>query len=261
MKINTDEQIQLLHDKAEKLKLHGLLAHWDELDDQDFTWIEKLLSWEEIQTNQRSLERRLRSAKLGRFKSIVDIDWSWFKTCDKGAVEDLMKLTFLEDATNPIFVGPNGVAKTTLAKNIAYTAILKGKKVLFTTAAKMLNELASCDGDMALQRRLRLYSSPDILVIDEVGYLSYSNRHADLLFEIINRRYEVKSTIVTTNKAFSQWGEVFPGAACVVSLIDRLVHHAEIVPLEADSYRLKEAKELSQERKQKRRSKNNETND
>jgi DNA replication protein DnaC len=261
MATKTDEQIQVFVERAKKLKLYGLVAHWDELDEQDFSWIEKLLAWEETQGNQRSLERRLRSAKLGRYKSFVDIDWQWFKTCDRGAIEDLMKLSFLTDATNPIFVGPNGVAKTTFAKNIAYTAVLKGKKVLFTTAAKMLNELAACDGDMALQRRLRLYSSPDLLCIDEVGYLSYSTRHADLLFEIINRRYELKSTIVTTNKAFSQWGEVFPGAACVVSLVDRLVHHAEIIPIDADSYRLKEAKELSQKRKQKRRSKNNEIND
>ncbi|TXL07390.1 hypothetical protein BMR09_05815 [Methylococcaceae bacterium CS3] len=144
------------------------------------------------------------------------------------------------------------VGKTTVAKNIAHTAVLKGKKVLFTTAAKMLNELAACDGDMALQRQLRYYSTPDVLCIDEVGYLSYSNRHADLLFEIINRRYEQKSTLITTNRPFSEWGEVFPGAACVVSLIDRLIHHAEIISFEGESYRLKEAKERA-EKKQKKR--------
>jgi DNA replication protein DnaC len=166
-----------------------------------------------------------------------------------------MTLGFISDASNAIFVGPNGVGKTSVAKNIAYTAVLKGKKVLFTTAAKMLNELAAFDGDLALQRRLRFYSTPDLLVIDEVGYLSYGNRHADLLFEIINRRYENKSTIITTNRSFSEWGEVFPGAACVVSLIDRLVHHAEIINLEAESYRLKEAKERAEQRSKKRKEK------
>ncbi|GFO75127.1 hypothetical protein BPLS_P2157 [Bathymodiolus platifrons methanotrophic gill symbiont] len=105
---------------------------------------------------------------------------------------------------------------------------------------------------MALQRRLRYYSTPDVSCIDEVGYLSYSNRHADLLFEIINRRYEQKSTLITTNRPFSEWGEVFPGAACVVSLIDRLIHHAEIISFEGESYRLKEAKERA-EKKQKKR--------
>ena len=180
MATKTNEQIQVFYGRAQKLKLYGLVAHWEDLTEQDFNWIENLLAWEETQGNQRSLERRLHSAKLGRYKSFVDIDWNWFKTCDRGAVEDLMKLSFLNDATNPIFVGPNGVAKTTFAKNIAYTAVLKGKKVLFTTAAKMLNELAACDGDMALQRRLRLYSSPDLLCIDELCKALHNSSYVKL---------------------------------------------------------------------------------
>lgn len=250
-----NEPIEALKVRAKALKLYGLVEQWDDLTETDFDWVTRLLQWEEVQRNHRSLERRLSSAKLGRFKMLADLDWDWFTQCDRGAIEDLMTLSFVKDASNAIFVGPNGVGKTTVAKNIAYTAVLKGKKVLFTTAAKMLNELAAFDGDIALQRRLRFYSAPDILSIDEVGYLSYGNRHADLLFEIINRRYENKSTIITTNRPFSEWGEVFPGAACVVSLIDRLVHHAEIVNLEADSYRLKEAKERSEKRKQQRKGK------
>jgi len=95
---------------------------------------------------------------------------------------------------------------------------------------------------------LRHYAAPDVLIIDEIGYLSYSNRHADLLFELVSRRYENKSTLVTTNKAFSEWSEVFPNAACVVSLVDRLIHHSEIISIEGESYRLKEAKERSAQR-------------
>ena len=250
-----NEPIAVLKVRAKALKLYGLIEQWDDLTETDFDWITKLLQWEEVQRNHRSLERRLNSAKLGKFKLLADFDWDWFNQCDRGAIEDLMKLSFLKDATNAVFVGPNGVGKTSMAKNIAYTAILKGKKVLFTTAAKMLNELAAFDGDMALQRRLRFYSTPDLLLLDEVGYLSYGNRHADLLFEIINRRYENKSTIITTNRPFSEWGEVFPGAACVVSLIDRLVHHSEIINLDADSYRLKEAKEKAEQRNKKRKEK------
>ena len=247
--------IDELKKRVKKLQLHGLFEQWDELNDADLVWIKNLVNWEEKERNYRSLERRLSSAKLGKFKMLADFDWDWFIQCDRAAVEDLMKLIFLQDAANAIFVGSNGVGKTTIAKNIAHTAVLKGKRVLFTTAAKMLNELAACDGDMALQRKLRYYSTPELLCIDEVGYLSYGNRHADLLFEIINRRYESKSTIITTNRPFSEWGEVFPGAACVVSLIDRLIHNAEIIPLDADSYRLKEAKERSEIRKKKRQEK------
>ena len=135
-----------------------------------------------------------------------------------------------------------------IARNIAHQAVLAGHTVLFTSAGHMLNELAGADGDNALRHRLSVYARPRLLVVDEVGYLSYSNRHADLLFEIVSRRYEAKSTLITTNRPFAEWGEVFPNAACVVSLVDRLVHHAEIVAIQGESYRLKEAKERSEQR-------------
>jgi DNA replication protein DnaC len=114
----------------------------------------------------------------------------------------------------------------------------------------MLGDLTAQDGDLALKRRLKFYTSPKLLVIDEVGYLSYSNRYADLLFEIISRRYHQKSsTIVTTNKPFAEWRDIFPNATCVVSLVDRLVHRSEIINIDGDSYRLKEAMEASANRK------------
>ena len=103
--------------------------------------------------------------------------------------------------------------------------------------------------------RLRRYAAPDLLVVDEVGYLSYSNRHADLLFELINRRHEKKSTLITTNKAFSEWSEVFPNASCVVAMIDRLVHHAEILSIKGESYRRKEAQEQAAAKSRKRKMK------
>lgn len=130
--------------------------------------------------------------------------------------------------------------------------MLHGFNALFTTAGHMLNELAAQDGDNALRRRIKHYVQPQLLCIDEVGYLSYSNRHADLLFEIISRRYQEKSTIVTTNKPFSEWNQIFPNASCVVSLIDRLVHNSEIISIDAESYRLKEAKEQNLKRKESR---------
>jgi len=162
-----------------------------------------------------------------------------------------MTLDFLQDHSNVILIGPNGVGKTMIAQNLAHQALIEGAKVLFTTAGPLLGELAALDSDTALRRRLTHYARPDLLIIDEVGYLSYGNRHADLLFELISRRYERQSTLVTTNRPFSEWGEVFPNAACVVSLVDRLMHHAEIIGLEGESYRLREARERS-ERKQRK---------
>lgn len=239
-----------LMERAKILQLHGLIAHWEEIDQTG--WIEPLIQWEEQERARRGLERRLKSAHLGRFKSLADFDWQWPSQCDRQAVEELMQLTFMEEIANVVLVGPNGVGKSTIARNIAHQAVLAGHTVRFTSAGQLLNELAAQDGDNALRRRLALYARPRLLVIDEVGYLSYSNRHADLLFEIISRRYEEKSTLITTNRPFSEWNEVFPNAACVVSLIDRLVHHAEIIHIKAESFRLKEAKEHAELRQKQR---------
>ena len=111
----------------------------------------------------------------------------------------------LVDATNVVLVGPNGVGKSMLACNLGHQALVEGKTVLFATAGQLLGDLAALDSDTLLRRRIRNYAAPDLLLIDEVGYLSYSNRHADLLFdlfEVISRRYEHKSTVITTNRAF-----------------------------------------------------------
>ena len=243
-----------LREQAGELRLHGLIGRWAEVMGQpeQARWVSQLLGWEAAERHRRSLERRLRAAHIGRFKPLADFDWQWPTQCDRAAVERLMTLDFLADASNVVLVGPNGVGKTMCACNLGYQAVLAGHTALFITAGQLLGELAALDSDSALRRRLRLYAAPDVLLIDEVGYLSYSNRHADLLFELVSRRYEHKSTVVTTNRAFAEWGEVFPNAACVVSLVDRLMHRAEVVRIQGKSYRQKEADERDAARKAER---------
>jgi DNA replication protein DnaC len=252
--MSDDIKNKMLLSRAKALKLHGVIARWEEISTA--SWVEEMIIWEENERSNRGLKRRIDDAKLGRFKLLNEFDWSWPKKCDREAIEEFMRLSFIGAATNIIFCGPNGVGKSTLACNIAHQAVLRGHTALFSTAGNMLNDLAAQDGDNALRRRINFYTKPQVLVIDEVGYLSYSNRHADLMFAVISNRYQVKPTIITTNKPFSEWNEIFPNASCVVSLIDRLVHNSEIVSVEAESFRLKEAQEQSAKRKESRSKRN-----
>lgn len=153
-----------------------------------------------------------------------------------------LSLDFIEPANNVVLVAAQGLGKTMIAKNIVHQAILRGYSALFITAADMLLDLTAQESARALERRLKHYARFTLLCIDEVGYLSYDDRNADLLFRIVSMRYENKPLVLTTNLAFSDWPQVFPGAACTVALIDRVVHHADVLTLEGESYRLKEAK-------------------
>ncbi len=160
-----------LEDRARHLGLYGLLVHWQELGDQP--WVQTLIAHEEAERSRRSLERRIHTSKVGRFKPIVDFDWSWPDKIDRPLIEELMQLGFVEQATNVILAGPNGVGKSTIAQNIAHQALLRGHTVLCASASAMLNDLAAQDTSTALARRLRRYTNPAVLLVDEVGYLSY----------------------------------------------------------------------------------------
>jgi DNA replication protein DnaC len=240
--------------RLKTLGLFGLISCWDQIAEKP--WLREVLAIEERERQKRSLERRLRSARLASFKPMADFDWAWPKRADREAIDELFTLGLLKTGHNAVLVGPNGVGKTMILKNVAHQAVVRGHTVQFTTASDMLADLAAQESSVALARRLRRYTVPHLLCVDEVGYLSYDNRYADLLFEVVTRRYDQeKPLVLSTNKAFSEWGEVFPHAACVVTLVDRLIHRAEVIEIEAESYRLKEAKELSAERTTQRRAK------
>lgn len=237
--------------RLRRLGFFGLLARWDELRDEP--WITRLLELEEDERGRRSLQRRLRSSRIGRFKPMADFDWDWLTQIDRATIEELLRVDFIPEASNVILLGPNGVGKTMIAKNLGYQGLLRGYRVLYVTLSELLNDLAARDTGSALERRLRRYTRPQLLVIDEVGYLATSGNHADLFFEVVARRYGEKSIVLTTNKPFTEWNQVFPSAGCVVTLIDRLVHKAEILQLDGESYRLKEARERTARRVEERK--------
>jgi len=235
-----------LRERAARMKLFGLLAHWEE--HASAPWLATILEQEEVERGKRSLERRVRDARVGRFKPIADFDWTWPTEVDRELVEELFTLEFLKTPANVVLVGPSGIGKSMIAQNLVYQAVLRGCSARFISASDLLNDLVAQESAAALGRRLRRYVHPNLLAIDEVGYLSYDARHADLLFQVVSRRAEQRSTIITTNRVFRDWSEVFPNASCVVALVDRLVQRAEIVKLDGESYRLKEAKEREAKR-------------
>lgn len=232
------------------LKLHHLAENVDDfvaraIRDRSGAMevIEAIAQLELEERKRRSVERRLRDAHIGRYRAMADFEWAWPTSIDREHVERLLAIDFLEDGDNVVLASAPGLGKTMIAKNIAHQAVLAGHSVLFVTAAQMLLDLAQQDSPRALQARLRRYTTPRLLCLDEVGYLSYDARSADLLFEVVNRRYEAGSILLTTNMAFADWPKHFPGAACVTAMIERLTHHAEILSIEGKSYRLKEAGE------------------
>lgn len=234
-----------LCERARKLGLYGLAASWKDYAGQP--WIEPLIMHEEAERHRRSHDRRIRRARIGRFKPMADFEWGWPKKIDREQIDELFTFDFLGENVNVILLGPNGVGKTMVAQNLAYQAVVAGHTVLMTTASELLNDLGAQNSVTSFERRLRKYIQPRLLVIDELGYLSYDSRHADLLFEVVTRRYSDKPTVITTNRAFKEWHETFPNASCVVTLIDRLIHKSEVVKIEGDSYRLKEAKERAKQ--------------
>jgi DNA replication protein DnaC len=211
--------------------------------------LEHLAALEEKDRARRSLERRTSRSKLGRFKAMAAFEWDWPTRIERELVEAALRLDFLEGARNVVLVAPQGLGKTMIAQNIAHQAILAGHSVLFTSAAQLLLDLGAQESARALDNRLKYYGKIGLLVIDEVGYLAFDKRNADLLFQVVCRRYEQKSLVLTTNLAFQDWPTVFPNATCATALIDRVVHHADVIAIEGESFRLRQA----QQRKNARR--------
>jgi len=181
----------------------------------------------------------------------ADYEWKWPTKIERDIIERALTLDFLDEARNLVLVGRNGLGKTMIAQNICHAAVLAGQSVLFRSAPALLEELhrQTLEGR---RRKLRTYANVGLLCVDEVGYLSFDDKAADLLYEVINCRYERKPLIVTTNRPFKEWNEVFPNATCIATLLDRLLHHADVTVIEGESYRVRESEQEAAARRRKK---------
>ena len=213
--------------------------------------LEHMVQEEVAERARRSLERRFRLSGVKRFKPMADFEWTWPARIERDIVERALTLDSLPEARNLVLVGPNGLGKTMIAQNICHAAVLAGHSVLFRSAAALLDELHRQSPE-GRRQKLRTYANVGLLCVDEVGYLSFDDKAADLLYEVVNRRYERKPLILTTNRPFKEWNEVFPNATCIVTLLDRLLHHADVTVIEGESYRKRESEQQTAARRRKK---------
>ena len=189
----------------------------------------------------RATKRRIKQARFPVLKTLDQFNWSWPEKINRLQVQNLFGLDFIKNKANVIFLGGVGLGKTHLTTALAYHACLNGTKVLFATAIDVINSLAAAQQGGRFQQEMKKYLNPGLLVLDELGYLPIDKHGADLLFQVISHRYEQGAMIISTNRAFKHWPEIFNNDAILTSaILDRLLHHAETVLIEGKSFRMKE---------------------
>jgi DNA replication protein DnaC len=206
-----------------------------------FQLLEKLIEGEVQQRQERAMRRLVQYAHFPVIKTIDQFRWSWPAKINRPQIQELFRLAFLKENTNVIFLGGVGLGKTHLATAIGHTACIKGHSVLFTTAIDVINTLSTAQTTGRFRQELNRFLKPNLLILDELGYLPIDKTGADILFQIFSQRYERGSIIVTSNRAYKNWSEIFNHDATLTSaILDRLLHHAETVIIEGNSFRMKE---------------------
>lgn len=204
-------------------------------------FLERILAGELEHRGARAVERRLKEAHLPARKSLDTFDWTWAKKVNKDQIKHLFNLRFLDDKANVVFIGGTGVGKTHLALALAIEACQHNRSVRFSSAADIINTLTAALEANQLAATLKRYTAPDFLVVDELGYLAVDQKGANLLFQVFSARYERGSTAITTNRIFRDWSKTFDNDTTLASaVLDRIVHHCEVIIMEGRSYRLKD---------------------
>lgn len=240
-----EKQLRL---QLQELKLSSFLDNFGDFSqnaaEKNWTHTHYLSQLTEAEVNlrrDRCIQRRIKMARFPVLKTLDDFDWNWPKKINRLQVQNLFRLAFMEQKGNVIFLGGVGLGKTHLSTALAYQACLKGHSVLFASAIDIINTLSAAQNAGRLKNDMKKYLNPELLFIDELGYLPVDRKGADLLFQVISQRYEKGPIILTTNKQFKKWPDIFCNDSTLTSaVLDRLLHHAETVVIEGKSYRMKD---------------------
>lgn len=232
-------KLPFIRENYESIAKTAARKQWDHIQ-----YLSELVKQESNLRRDRSIQRRIKMAKFPVIKTMDQFDWSWPKKINQAQVKNLFRLKCIEEKSNIIFIGSVGVGKTHIATALGYQACLKNNTVLFTSAIDAVNNLIAAQHAGQLKQELKKYLKPSLLIMDELGYLPIDKNGADLLFQIISERYERGSIIITTNRVFKEWPEIFNNDSTLTSaLLDRLLHHTEAVLIEGDSHRMRKVKE------------------
>ena len=205
-------------------------------------FLELLMEDEYSNRRDNSYRKRYAGAKLPSYKTIEDFDFTFQPSIDKRVINDCLVCSFVKERQNIVFVGNPGTGKTHLAIAIGIKALMKGHKVLWTSVSEMLHNLHYSKADNSYYQKVNLYLTPDLLILDELGFRKLPNYSADDFFEIISKRYEKGSVIITTNKPFEDWPEIFSDNTLSSAILDRVVHYSTIIKINGPSYRAKDVK-------------------